>query len=306
MRSCVKYLKNFVSLFLVVCCFFIASKYTFRVRLHSGRMVRISLQDDCTFADLHAVIDRSGYFLDGNTDTVQFTVGSGLGSILRSNYTKLSASRIESGEVLRLQSAHSQPAKQHQQKIRPVRSVAATIRKKAGMKNFASLDDLKKRRSRMQRIVSSMAERDSTTVHISKDAVRAALARMPAGVNSSLLDMCGGVALLLGTRRNNSVHVHGAVEVSRPAACSLADQSAAAFIARQTVRMARLLGLQVVGCAVGSGSSAVAARHLVRRPAPARPAWSAEHVRAALFLRDQCISYDGNCSAQVDPFVIIR
>jgi hypothetical protein len=157
----------------------------------------------------------------------------------------------------------------------------------------------------MHRIVGAAAERNATTVHIGADAVSAAFARLPAGENSSLPDMYGGVALLLGARRNSSVHVCGAVEVGGPSPLSLADpadtaaarRSAAEFVTRQTLRMARLLGLQVVGCAVGSASS---------KTAPSRPAWSAEHVHAALFLRDQCPSYSGNSSAQVDPFVVLR
>jgi hypothetical protein len=320
MHSCVKLLGHPLSLLLAMCCCFAVSEYTFRVRLHSGRTVRVSVGDDSTFADLHGAIEKGGYFSDGDTDTVQFAAGSDSGHLLRSNYTKLAASLIGSGDVLQLVSMQSTPATPS---LRPVRSVAAAIRKNTRVKKVASLDDLKKRRNSLRRIISAAADRNGTEVHIGTDAVSAALTRLPAGVNSSLSGAYGGVALLLGTRRNGSVHVQGVVQVCQPSAHSLAEptdaasahSATAAFVTQQALRMARLLGLQVVGCAVGSASwtearspaLTAAARRSAPAPAPAPAAWSAEHVRAALFLRGQCLLGCGdNCTALVDPFVVLR
>jgi hypothetical protein len=325
------------------------------VRLHNGKVVRLEVAANSTLSALHQAILCSGHYSDSHTDIVRFK-GRALSADDMSHNTEkvdltdIGIVQLEPASGMKPRSGSPRAALKVQTGV-----TAASARGKR--KTKGSINDVQASRAAMLKLNKDDIGAGNATVRVVVEQLADVLsALLPNSTNSNRKHDSSeyavqGIALLLGKVVRNSdntvdVWCERAIEVSDAVAGSFASigrwrvanqavqlSETSRFLVLQSVRLAELLGLQVVGCAIGGtlahtdkdrtrtggrGSKGSTGAKTYRWGQKAKVeaegsgthgSWSAHHVHLALELTSLCRAPDGGRAdggEATHPFVVLR
>ena len=274
------------------------SSISFRLRLHNGRLIRVNFDDHGTFADLDRLIQRSGYYLNRYTDILTVKHVDIDGGSLGSNSTLLKESLIKDGDIVTMRTYHKTHSKPYSVDSLQDQRIASNKKTFLRRKNMNKLKDIIELRSNMVQLRTSNAE-PNISVSVNIDIIDRILHRITFNTfNNSVQDYRrSGGALLLGyvsyINQKRVVNVVGAIEFNSGSSLTH-DDIVMQFIISKTVQMVKLLGLRVVGCAIGSPS------HAQQTNNTNSSIWESHHLHMALYVHKRC-SIDRN-----DEFIALR
>jgi hypothetical protein len=342
----------------ILCCFLICTRcagdgFATRVRLHNGKVVRLEVAANGTLSALHQAIVCSGHYSDSHTDIVRFK-GRALSaddmshSTEKVDLTDIGIVQLEPALGIKPRSGSPRAA------LRVQTGITAAANAGRKRKTKGSINDVQARRAALLKLNQAETGAGNDTVHVVVEQLANVLSALsPNSSNSnrkhdSSEHTVQGIALLLGKAVRNSdntvdVWCERVIEVSDAAARSAASigrgraanqavqlSETSRFLVLQSVRLAELLGLQVVGCVIGgannhtgrdrsrtSGRESRGAKtyrsgraKVEAEGSGTQGGWSAHHVHLALELTSLCRATDGGKSSAdreaTHPFVVLR